>query len=266
MLTSGRRIRGTSLDQRSAIVDFLIEDFKDTSEHLRASDKKTEFLFQLFYAAVVALASVASLVLTPLLAQTSQSSFVVWLPYLRQLIGVLVVVLWVASLWVLVVVVEGYSEKMMYINRMNFLRKQIWLQFDRRSGIDDALPKRPLFFTEKRPTSKWLTAGVNNLLALGIIFVMVILPWLASLITVQLDRAWGHLPAGVVPATIYSYTLPSALTVGVFLSIIYWRKSMSIIDRAVDNGWGSATDDLGVPQKSNGDMGVPLGPDQSPTA
>jgi hypothetical protein len=110
-------------------VDFLTEDLKETGEHLRDTDRKISFLVQLYagsFGLITALVGLIVVLIDKGVIKIDPSNpdswkineFTVPLLFLTTIYLAL-------THWLLVYTLKGRETKQTYINRMNFLRREI---------------------------------------------------------------------------------------------------------------------------------------------
>lgn len=205
-------------EKHEVAISFMVEDLKDTSEHLRATDKKTEFLFQLFFGGSVALVSAGLVFIQKLLEKdgTKGIAFILITSFLILLLGL--------SVWVFELVVRGYSEKIVYVNRMNFLRKKIYSY----GNINLSSDKEMFLFTGKQSTSRRLGSGVSNWFLVALYISFFILP----------------VAIGVLSHIYYEVSVAVAIPVPMMISIslillMYWRWKIILdnVDKKLDQLW-----------------------------
>jgi hypothetical protein len=131
--------------EKGAYIKFLIDDFKDTSEHLRTTDKKMEVPFQIY--------AILSLFL---------STAYIWLNRTTFYPALLAFLLYLAAFFLFHYTSKAWKSRIGYIARMNFLRSEIHYIL----GTYEEAIKKPLFYIspvtpkEKKPTNM----GLNEMM------------------------------------------------------------------------------------------------------
>ena len=99
--------------ENSILVEFLVEDLKETGEHLRDTDRKLSLLIQIYAGSFV------------LVATLSVNGII----KIEEFIGVpgfaLSVFLFLFTWWLFVYSLRSKELKVIYIRRMNFLRREM---------------------------------------------------------------------------------------------------------------------------------------------
>ena len=108
------------------VIDFLIEDFKDTSEHLKATDKKVEFLFQLYGGTSTFFTSIIVALISTALNSSNQSNATLIISIAPQLSLALLAIIWIITWWLFEYMLRGLTMKSLYVNRLNFLRGEVY--------------------------------------------------------------------------------------------------------------------------------------------
>ena len=159
----------SSIDNK--FIEFLSEDFRDTSTHLKETDRKIEFTFQL-YAGGLALISSAGITFlgTALGSNNLEPKYNVYI--LSSLIISLVIV-WLFTKWAFSYSIKGTKMKLLYINRMNFLRKEIY------EHLGASAENTPTFFyTRKIPPRGLQNIGMLDMYPIAFQNILIYLPFL----------------------------------------------------------------------------------------
>jgi hypothetical protein len=105
-------------------VDFLTEDLKETGEHLRDTDRKITFLVQLYagsFGIITAIIGLLVVLIDKGIINLSSLKLEDLTLYLMLIITFYVSL----TFWLLEYTLKGRETKQTYINRMNFLRREI---------------------------------------------------------------------------------------------------------------------------------------------
>lgn len=99
--------------ESNRLVEFLIEDLKETGEHLRDTDRKLSFLIQIYTGAFVLIASLSV-------------NGVFNAPNLLDYPGLILIMFFVFfTWWLFIYALRSKETKAIYIRRMNFLRREM---------------------------------------------------------------------------------------------------------------------------------------------
>jgi hypothetical protein len=226
-------------------IEFLTEDFKDTSSHLITTGKKVEYTFQLFAGllsltitatatlATIGKDTIAAILLNSVDARTFSIS-----------VCIVLVIFGLFTLWVFEFCLKGSMLNSLYINRMNYLRMKIFKTIRQRSNSKEAfnyIAKVPI---EREISS--IRVGMTALfpLALQFVFSFFILPLFVLFTYIAIDPNYIWINNNLLN----SYLL---LLVGLgvsFLTFIImrlrWSYSIKETEYKINAGWGNKPSEI----------------------
>ncbi len=200
-------INSSQPDLKEQGLNFLIEDFKDTSEHLRVTQHKIELPFQIY-------AGAGTIIITLIISVLSSSSSN---SIIKDIMNDLNLAIFLTIFSIISYLLFIYSIKAailhgIYLNRLNFLRDFIY-QF---SGLfTKEKPLDGLFFTQKNipdPRNR-LKVGLNDLISISIGISNVILLLFAAIF-------WGNYLIGnyfLISPYNMIYIVACVLLIGLFI-------------------------------------------------
>jgi hypothetical protein len=171
--------------QDEKLVEFLTEDFRDTAMHLRDTDRKIEFTFQLYAGALSLLSSIVITFLA--FGFGSQNWKVEYNFYVMQAILFLLTFIWLFTFWAFSYSIKGTRMKALYLNRMNFLRNEIY------KCLGKEMEKNPAFFYVKEylPSGSLQKVGMVDMFPLAYRFALILLPVPIFIILYYILKASG---------------------------------------------------------------------------
>lgn len=228
MVRSESRKEDINVQVQEKGLEFLIEDFKDTSEHLRTTQRKMELPFQIYAAGLAVVISAL-----PSLVSFFDEHFA---DYSNYTLVVLLPIIFVANIIFLEWCLRAIETKDLYINRLNFLRKQIYL---RTQVIVPDQNCEGFYWISKnvRYGRKKIKVGMNDLIPLSLMGITLAL-WLVFWF-------WplkNHLmQAGLAPAFTHSFFYP-VVGIVVFILIIVnflfrWQSLNKDVANTVTGQW-----------------------------
>jgi hypothetical protein len=162
-----------NLQKNTALVDFLIVDFSDTSEHFKVTGKKLEFIVQLFggfisflFTLSLSILTIASDQFKTLMDQIRPSVFFTIVALIFALLATL-------TLWVFEFSLRTDMMLKIYTNRLNFLRSRIYRALGKNTH------KFPGFaYVTKNTTNPTVKVGMYALYsrAIQVLFSIILLP------------------------------------------------------------------------------------------
>ncbi|RMD67620.1 hypothetical protein D6817_01070 [Candidatus Pacearchaeota archaeon] len=209
-----------------AVVDFLIEDFKDTSSHLKETDKKIEFLFQLYGGTATFLVSII-VGLTSAALGSSRENAAIIIRIAPHISLALIIVVFGISWWLFEYMLRGLMMKTLYINRMNFLRREIYKR------IGETVDKRAVFLYVGKvlPDNTIKKVGMGEMFVLALRWLIILL-WFAFSV---LLLAVLHLK--VMAEWLVGFVCVCILTALWFLTKQRWREFQIETRVKVEKSW-----------------------------
>jgi len=159
-----------TLAKDEKLVEFLSEDFRDTASHLRDTDRKIEFTFQLYAGAFSLLSSIVLSFLAFTLG--GESWKVEYNIYVMVIILILSIFVWFFTLWAFIYSIKGTKMKALYMNRMNFLRNEIYKHL----GVIVANSSTFLWADKLLPSDALRKVGMVDMFPLAFRYVLIFLP------------------------------------------------------------------------------------------
>lgn len=175
-----------NLTKEKSLIEFLIEDFKDTSAKLESTDKKIQFVVQI-YAALV------TIIISASIPSVSSNLFIgprgmlinasVKAIFVSPIFFVIVLFLAIFVVFVYCYSLRGGYAHTIYIARMNFLRNVII----KKIGVPPEQIKN-FSYTQKKPPSKFgMGSTVCWFLAVNIgIYIGILLSFITKLISLNI--------------------------------------------------------------------------------
>ena len=211
------------MENADKIIEFLVEDFRDTSGHLKATDRKIEFTFQLFTGAFSLL---TSLIISLLVFTFENSSFDQYRESILIVSLFILCLVFVFAWWAFFYTLKGTKIKTLYINRLNFLRKEIYTQLDKK------LDQYPGFlYIDPLPAKESLRkVGMLSMFPLGLRYIIIFTPCpISILLFVLLGNSYPWLfviSTMIIMIVIFVYTLYS------------WKDIHKETQKLVEKSWG----------------------------
>lgn len=208
------------------VVEFLIEDFRDTSEHLRATDKKVEFLFQLYGGISTFLISIIVALISTALGSSQENAAII-IQMSPHISLALIIIVFGVTWWLFEYMLRGLTMKSLYVNRLNFLRREIYIR------LGETLDNNAVFLYVGKvlPDSdiKKVKMGDMFLLALRWLIIFLWFAFSALLLSIlHLSVVWEYLVGFICLATLVSL---------VFLTKRRWKKSLMETRIKVEKSW-----------------------------
>lgn len=208
------------------LVEFLTEDFRDTAMHLRDTDRKIEFTFQLYAGAFSLLSSIFISFLA--FALGSQNWKAEYNFYVMQAILFILIFIWLFTFWAFSYSIKGTRMKALYLNRMNFLRNEIY------KCLGKGMEKNPAFFYVKEylPSGSLQKVGMVDMFPLAYRYAMILLP---APIFIILYNILGASGVYIHWAVIF---IPIVLITGVvFYTKNAWAKIVQETSATIKSSW-----------------------------
>jgi len=210
-----------------AVVDFLIEDFKDTSEQLRETDKKIEFLFQLYGGIATFLVSVIVALVSTALGSSQENALMI-IQMAPQISLALIIVVFGVTWWLFEYMLRGLMMKSLYVNRMNFLRREIYRR------IGETVENRAVFLYVGKvlPDNSIKKVRMSEMFLLALRWLIIFL-WFA----------FSVLLLSVLSLSEASEIAIGVLCLGVLVGLVFmtkrrWEKSLAETRLKVEKSWG----------------------------
>jgi hypothetical protein len=208
------------------LIEFLSEDFRDTASHLRDTDRKIEFTFQLYAGAFSLISSLVISFLAFVLGNVN------WNAknniYIVEGVLFLLIFIWLFTWWAFEYSIKGTKMKALYINRMNFLRNEIYKHL----GVKMTSNPTFLYISKFLPSDSLRKVGMLDMFPLGLRYVMILLPIPAFILFYTLLKLLGvsiHWAAILVPV---------AFVIGIVAYTKYmWIKVVRDTKDKIEKSW-----------------------------
>jgi hypothetical protein len=171
--------------QDEKLIEFISEDFRDTSSHLKDTDHKIEFTFQLYAGAFSLLSSIVITFLA--IGLSSQNWKVEYNNYVMQAVLFLLIFIWFFTWWAFMYSIKGTKMKALYLNRMNFLRHEIYKHLE----VETTNSPEFLYVKKFLPSESLQKVGMLDMFPLGLRYVMILLPIPIFIILYNLMKSFG---------------------------------------------------------------------------
>jgi hypothetical protein len=167
------------------LIEFLSEDFRDTALHLRDTDRKIEFTFQLYAGAFSLLSSIVISFLAFVIgSQNWKDEYNI---YVMESILFLLIFIWLFTWWAFSYSIKGTKMKVLYINRMNFLRNEIYKHL----GVKMTNSPAFLYISKFLPSESLQKVGMLDMFPLGLRYALILLPIPIFIVLYNLLRSFG---------------------------------------------------------------------------
>lgn len=219
-----------------ALVEALTQDLRETGEHLRATDRKVYLVVQLYGGFVVILATLVA----ALLQSDVKLDFLAELPGLAPLL-----LLMFLSWWVFYFTLRSRELKKTYINRMNFVRREIQIALNNERSAQGGYWTQPVgkdrvSRAQETKMPRLPQVGLDDLYPLGLAILILVLSVPMILLMVQiaeraapLSTVSNLLDAGKLGA------VAAISTILLFSALLYasWRRSNHKIQEQLTYIW-----------------------------
>ncbi len=234
--------------QNEKLIKFLSVDFRDTSDHLRDTDRKVEFTFQLYAGA---LSLLVSLLISFLAFSLGNQSIVnSMLSNTNPVLLFTLIILFLIELfswWVFEYSLKGNQNHILHLNRMNFLRKEIY------NYVGARVTDSPNFmYTKEIPPSE--RVGMVDMIPVALQWIMVILLFPFVAISYSLIKPI-FVSGAILPIVIFIYVVLSTV---IYLATRERRKTINKESKTkIEKSWKpqEQSKNLGNPQD---DQFIPL--------
>ena len=217
------------------IVEFLIADFSDTSEHLQVTGRKIEFTFQLYAGFLSLLITLAISLLT--INPNVVGDILVNLRIFYGIVSGILIILGALTWWVFEFSLRGSKMNGLYINRMNYLRSKIYQALGEKTYELDGFA----YVSQLLPKTKASKVGMTDLfpLALQSIFSFFIFPafWVCVYLVFDPYCLWVQ--------TNMVFAILLGLSVIIFGYVVFalferhWERVINDTDRIIKINWRS---------------------------
>ena len=222
---------------KTSLTEFLIEDFKDTSAKLESTDKKVQFMVQIYTALVTAIITASLYFLANyfnninlsannfnnILVILNNNSVLKTDSIIFPIFGIILIFLLGFSICVYYYSLRGNYIHAIYLNRMNFLRNAI---FKKTGNFPDQIEN---YFYTKRSIVK---VGMGNVLNM----------FLASTIGLYISFSFALLILIVSGKSIlWYYFILMLIIVFILIVILYHfinKHYNKKAEEAIEKGWG----------------------------
>lgn len=226
----------TQLPKSEKLVEFLIADFNDTSEHLKVTGRKIEFTFQLYAGLLSLLITLVVSLLTIAPAAIVDILYKLDSRILYGITSAILALIAAVTWWVFEFTLRGSKMNSLYINRMNFLRCTIYQSLGKKTIKLDGFA----YVSQLLPKTKAVKVGMTDLfpLALQCIFSYFIFPFFSLCVFLVFD------PKLVWAQTHVSFVFILSLSIIVVSLILFalferrWKLVINDTQRIISINWG----------------------------
>jgi len=210
------------------LIEFLSEDFRDTALHMRDTDRKIEFTFQLYAGAFSLLSSITISFLA--FALGSQNWKAEYNTYVMVSLLFLLVFIWFFTWWAFAYSVKGTKMKALYLNRMNFLRNEIYKHL----GVKMKNSPAFLYASKFLPSESLQKVGMVDMFPLGLRYAMIFLPVPIFILLYNLLKSFG------VSFHWLTIFVPLVIIVGIRLyTKNIWIKMVKDTQDKIEKSWNT---------------------------
>jgi hypothetical protein len=217
------------LPRDEKLIEFLSEDFRDTALHLRDTDRKIEFTFQLYAGAFSLLSSIVISFFA--FALGSQNWRTEYNTYIMGSVLFLLIFIWFFTWWSFAYSIKGTKMKALYLNRMNFLRNEIYKHL----GVDMTNSPAFLYASKFLPSESLQKVGMVDMFPLGLRYVMIILPIPIFILLYNLLKSFG---AAFHWTTMFIPLIIIIIGVGLYTKIV-WVKIVKDTQDKIEKSWNT---------------------------